>query len=53
MKGLKENWRLYNKSYGEVQRSLRLPPVLAKILVDRMNEAEIPKFLDKEGKHAI
>ena len=49
MKGLKENWRLYNKSYGKIQRELGLPPVLAKILVNRMNEAEIPKFLDKEG----
>lgn len=46
---MKENWRVYNKSYFEIQQKLQLEPLLAKIVANRCSENEAAEFLDKAG----
>ena len=46
---MKENWRVYNKSYGKIQEKLGLDPVLAKIVANRVEEEQAADFMDKAG----
>lgn len=46
---MKENWRIYNKSYREIQEKLNIAPLLAKLVANRCPPESAAEFLDKEG----
>lgn len=49
---MKENWRIYNRSYREIQEKLHIAPLLAKLVANRCTPESAAEFLDKEGKLA-
>lgn len=47
---MRENWRVYNKSYQAIQNQLGIAPVLAKILANRIQQEDAQAYMDREGE---
>ena len=47
---MRENWRVYNKSYQAIQNQLGIDPVLAKILANRIQQEDAQEYMGREGK---
>ena len=46
---MKENWRICNSSYKEIQEKYHLDPILAKVIANRTDTAGASDYIDREG----